>query len=120
MHAIIITKDDAMEKVFEELAGSPRITSNHYQLLQQFLEYATKDCRICKSHISVYLAVFHQWVLRGFPSAVNLYCRDIMPVAKISSKATYHRIIKELHLYGYICYRPSYYGKRASEIKLQV
>lgn len=41
-----------------------------------------------------------------------------MKLAKIHSKATYHRVIQELARYGYILYNPSYHPVRGSEVSL--
>jgi hypothetical protein len=42
----------------------------------------------------------------------------MMVVSKIQAKATYHKVIKELHEYGFIVYKPSYNPFRGSEVQL--
>jgi hypothetical protein len=41
-----------------------------------------------------------------------------MKLARINSKATYHRVIHELTSYGYIRYSPSYHPVKGSEVSL--
>lgn len=42
----------------------------------------------------------------------------MMVVSKIQAKATYHKVIKELHEFGFIVYKPSYNPFRGSEVEL--
>jgi len=41
-----------------------------------------------------------------------------MKASRIRSKATYHKALKELQLYGYLKYAPSYHPVKASEVIL--
>jgi hypothetical protein len=41
-----------------------------------------------------------------------------MKLAKIHSKATYHKVIHELVSHGYILYNPSYHPAIGSEVSL--
>jgi len=43
-----------------------------------------------------------------------------MQLSHIRSIATYHKVIKELHAFGYIIYKPSYHPKKGSEISLRM
>ncbi len=43
-----------------------------------------------------------------------------MRLSHIHSIATYHKVIKELHAFGYINYKPSYHPKKGSTISLRM
>jgi hypothetical protein len=43
-----------------------------------------------------------------------------MRLSHIRSIATYHKVIKELHAFGYIIYKPSYRPKNGSTISLRM
>jgi len=42
----------------------------------------------------------------------------MMKVSKICANATYHKVMKDLHNYGFIVYKPSYNPFRGSEVEL--
>ena len=77
------------------------------QQLSGFYQAIVNDNRIGASHICLYMALFQLWNLNQFKNPVAIRRDEVMPVAKISSKATYHKCIKELEQYGYIRYYPS-------------
>jgi len=80
-----------------------------------FVEQTNGDCRINRGHMALYLALFHLWSRQDFKGPLRFYAAEVMPAAKISSTATYHRLIRELHDFGYIRYCPSFYKLRQSE-----
>lgn len=48
---------------------------------------------------------------------LTIFRKDIMPLARIASNATYHKYLKELVVFGYVCYWPShdyYSGSKVS------
>ena len=65
------------------------------------------DHRVGPLHISLFVAlVVEAGLLPDFSFVVR---RDtLMGFAKIQSRVTYNRCMRELHVYGYIVYRPSY------------
>lgn len=79
---------------------------NGEQVLQDFLHRVREDARIGPSHISVFIALVY-FSLDQQHASVSFYGRELMRVAKISSR-TYHQCMQELHRYGYIQYIPSY------------
>lgn len=87
-------------------------------ILEHFLAKATLDARIGIAHIGLYAVLFNCWKQQGFRGPVKGYASQIMVLAKISSTATYHRLIRQLHEYGYVCYQPSLYKAQASLIYL--
>ena len=72
-----------------------------------FYRKVVTDNRISPTHISLYLALLHE---ARHTLAIPFYLNRtiVMQKAKISSPVTLNRCLKELHLYGYIDYRPSY------------
>lgn len=51
---------------------------------------------------------------------MEVYSKDVMPIAKISSGTTFHAMIRELAEYGYIDYQPSYYKFKKSIVWLNI
>lgn len=89
-------------------------------LLSRFFEASVKDNRMGKAHLALYLALFCRWRSSGFPNPLPVFSKEMMPGAKISSSATYHYLIRDLHDYGYIRYVPSFYKHTPSQIFLEV
>lgn len=76
-------------------------------LVADFYSKAVIDNRITATHISLYMALLHEMIC--VDSGVLLLRVDmIMCLAKISSRVTYHRCMRDLHAYGYIIYSPSF------------
>jgi hypothetical protein len=75
--------------------------------LVEFYHSAAANPRIGATHISLYIAFFQHWGKNGFRNPVEFTSREIMPLAKIESRATYHRCLRELVECGYIRYIPS-------------
>ena len=65
------------------------------------------DKRLHSAHIGLYMALFFYWNLHHF--AIRFYANriEIMKMAKIGSRSTYHRLIKELSDWDYIEYLPT-------------
>lgn len=72
-----------------------------------FYRKAVADSRISPTHISLYFALQNE---AGHTLSIPFYLQRtiVMQKAKICSPVTLNRCLKELHLYGYIDYRPSY------------
>jgi len=90
------------------------------QILSVFFNKATRDSRIGVRHIGLYVALFQLTAEKGFDSPLVTFSSSVMKVAKICSSATYHRLMRDLHTYGYITYEPSFYKRRGSKISLPV
>ncbi len=65
------------------------------------------DTRLHPGHISLYMALFFYWNLHHFPVEFYANRLEIMKLAKIGSRSTYHRLIKELSDWEYIEYLPT-------------
>lgn len=84
-----------------------------------FLQFS-KDARLNPTHISLYMALFQFWNINRFPAVFYINREEIMQMAKIGSKATYHRCLKNLHDWKYILYLPSHNPYKGSQIKMLI
>lgn len=69
-------------------------------------------------HIALFAALYQCWLQAGATGPVQAFSHEVMPLAKIYSSATYHRVLRELHAYGYVRYEPSFSRVRRSRIYL--
>lgn len=79
----------------------------YLQILDDFFVNIADDPRITTTHISLFLALFHQWSQSSFIYPMEIERDQIMKLSKISGTATYFRCIKGLHDFGYINYMPA-------------
>lgn len=86
--------------------------------LTAFYTAIDSDSRIGISHIALYMALFELYHRNGFHNPVCITRAQVMPMAKFSGVATYHRCMHDLHAFGYIQYSPSYYSKHLSQVVL--
>ncbi len=78
-------------------------------ILQAFFDVADNDTRLSATHLGVYFVLYKLWLVQGCKDCISITRKRVMKQAKISSTATYHKIIKELVDFGYIKYLPSYH-----------
>jgi hypothetical protein len=64
------------------------------------------------------MGLFQYWNLNRFVNPISISRSDMMSVSKICSKATYHKVMKDLHELGFIKYEPSYNPFRGSAVTL--
>jgi hypothetical protein len=89
-------------------------------ILNSFYRKADGDQKISPSHISVYMALVHIFLSRRLKNPIVINRLEIMKRAKINSRNTFGKCLHELHLYGYIDYRPSFNpGCTEIDIRLQ-
>lgn len=79
------------------------------ELLKAFFDKASKDARISIGHIGLFVTLLQCQMKQDVEGPLVAYAAEIMEVAKISSTATYHRLIRELNDYGYLRYEPSFF-----------
>jgi len=72
--------------------------------LQGFYRKAGGDRRLRRPHLCLYLALLAQ----SHGTAFQVNRKEVMALARIGSRVTYHRCIRELDRWGYIHYQPSY------------
>jgi len=83
-----------------------------------FLSGIERDPRIRSTHVSLYMALFQQWVKNKGENPIPIVSQDLMFTAKISSSATYHKTLRGLHEYGYINYNPSFNKMKRSTVDI--
>lgn len=93
---------------------------NSPDVLNTFMAAVEKDPRISISHIGLFASLASLWLKQPDKVFLELYSKEAMLLAKISSSATYHKLIHDLDRYGYLSYEPSYYKGRASRISMSV
>ncbi len=76
-------------------------------VLSAFYQAISGNARIGPAHISLYMALFQRWGTNNFQDPVSFSSQEIMPMAKIDSRATYHKCLQDLVECGYIRYIPS-------------
>ncbi|SIT93956.1 hypothetical protein [Pontibacter indicus] len=73
-------------------------------LLTSFFAKAARDPRLHRSHLCLYMALLAQRREAYF----RAQRKELMRCARIGSRVTYHRCMRELARWGYIHYLPSY------------
>ncbi len=86
--------------------------------LTGFYNAISEDTRIGTSHISIYIALLHQWNLNGGNNPVLVKRDIVMERAKILARHTYNKCMNELNNYGYIIYEPAANGSVCSRVFL--
>lgn len=90
---------------------------NYIKQLTHFFYIAATDEKLSPTHISLFIALFQHWNQARFKDQIQIIRDDIMLLAKINSKATYHRSMAYLHQGKYINYMPSYNPYKGSIIE---
>lgn len=80
---------------------------NYIRHLRGFFDHLEQDANITAQHISLYMALFNLWNLNRFREQFEINRQDVMAMARIGSKSTYSKCMKELDDWGYIRYFPS-------------
>jgi hypothetical protein len=80
---------------------------NYIKHLESIHSKFIEDSRITPFHVSLYMALFHQWNSAMFPEQLSIARSEIMRFSKLGSVNTYTKCLKELHAFGYIEYLPS-------------
>jgi hypothetical protein len=90
------------------MVATDNIVAGFKEAFYGFMNAAADDARLGPLHISLYVAVLHFYQLQNETLPVSVFSKQLMVYAKISSNNTYHRIVRELHQYGYVYYVPSF------------
>jgi hypothetical protein len=87
---------------------SKPIIMNYIRHLNSFFSKAESDRWLTPHHQNLYLLFFRIWNTQGFKPTFHIDRDDIMRKARIGSKDTYYRCLKELHTGGYLIYQKSH------------
>ncbi|KVV16198.1 hypothetical protein ACRASX_14810 [Flavobacterium sp. TMP13] len=74
------------------------------------------DFRISTTHIAIYMALLQSRIERGFANPIQVFAKEVMPIAKVSSQRTYNKILHDLNDYGYIKYVISFKKNEGSKV----
>jgi hypothetical protein len=91
---------------------------NYIKHLESIHSKFIEDNRINPFHISLYMALFHQWNSAMFPEQLSIARSEVIRYSKIGSANTYTRCLRELNDWGYIHYKPSNNPYRGSLVNL--
>ena len=91
---------------------------NYIKHLTGFFEKVATDKTLNPTHVSLYMSLFQFWNCSRFKNPISISRDEVMRISKISSKATYHKCLKNLHSLGYINYEPSYNPFKGSHVYL--
>jgi hypothetical protein len=91
---------------------------NYIKHLTAIFQIMDSDTRLTPFHVSLYMSLFRCWNSNFFHNPVSISRDEIMKMAKIGSANTYVRCLKELHLWNYIRYEPSYNRHKGSLVYL--
>ena len=73
------------------------------------------DKRLSVWHFRIYMTLVLVWHKNELANPFPISRKSVMELAHVHSFATYHKCIKQLELFGYIRYTPSYsYYERSS------
>jgi hypothetical protein len=89
---------------------------NYIKHLTGFFDKVINDHTLNPTHISLYIALFQFWNCNRFRNPISISRDEVMRISKISSKATYHKCLKNLHALGYLRYEPSYNPYKGSMV----
>lgn len=81
---------------------------NYIKHLTGFFDRIIQDRSLNPTHISLYIALFQSWNVNRFVNPISISRDEVMRICKISSKATYHKCMRDLNEKGYVKYEPSY------------
>ncbi len=91
---------------------------NYIKHLTGFFEKVAIDKTLNPTHVSLYMSLFQFWNCNRFKNPISINRDEVMRISKISSKATYHKCLKNLHSLGYLNYEPSYNPFKESHVYL--
>lgn len=91
---------------------------NYIKHLTGFFDRIIQDRNLNPTHISLYVALFQFWNINRFQNPISITRDEVMRICKISSKATYHKCMRELNDKGYVKYEPSYNPYKGSMVIL--
>ncbi len=91
---------------------------NYIKHLSGFFDRIIQDRSLNPTHISLYIALFQFWNINRFQNPISITRNEVMRICKISSKATYHKCMRDLNDKGYVKYEPSFNPYKGSMVVL--
>jgi hypothetical protein len=87
--------------------------------LMGFFERINADLRLTPFHISLYLALLHQWQRSSFEEHIILNKKNMQNQSRIGSAHTLYRCLNDLSAWGYIAYDVSRSPSSGSSIAIR-
>ena len=91
---------------------------NYIKHLTGFFEKVAVEKTLNPTHVSLYIALFQFWNCNRFKNPISISRDEVMRISKISSKATYHKCLKNLHSLGFIEYLPTFNPHSSSNVNM--
>ena len=91
---------------------------NYIKHLNGFFDLIIQDQHLNPTHISLYIALFQFWNINRFVNPISITRDEVMRISKISSKATYHKCLRDLNDKAYLQYKPSFNPYKGSMVSL--
>lgn len=89
------------------------------RLLDAFYQSIPGDPIIGAYHVSMYMAFLWLWEKNSFIDPLYFKRSEIMKMAKIGSRATYHKCLRDLNERKYVKYVPSFRPGQGSQVYLK-
>lgn len=74
----------------------------HFELL---MDMVRNDFGVKPGHVSIYLALLHQWSREGYENPMHIDCVEIGILGKVKTVTQCTEYLKDLRAWGYIRYR---------------
>ena len=100
------------------MTDNQRPPLNYIKHLTGFFDRIIPDRNLNPTHVSLYIALFQFWNVNRFKNPISITRDEVMRICKISSKATYHKCMRDLNDKNYIKYEPSYNPYKGSMVIL--
>ena len=100
------------------MTDNQRPPLNYIKHLTGFFDRIIPDRTLNPTHVSLYIALFQFWNINRFKNPISITRDEVMRICKISSKATYHKCMRDLDDNNYIKYEPSYNPYKGSMVIL--
>ncbi|MCG9970883.1 hypothetical protein [Christiangramia crocea] len=91
---------------------------NYIRHLNGVLRKFFEDDNISSSHRSLYLAFFELWNQKHFPETLMINRKQVMLLAKIRSRTTYHKLLQDLKKWGYLQHSASHNPQTGSLVEM--
>ncbi|MBF4519282.1 hypothetical protein IRZ71_23285 [Flavobacterium sp. ANB] len=86
--------------------------------VMNYLSIYMDDSRLSVWHLAILMAILSLGYRQGEEKTIKVSRSKIMALSHINTIPTYHKYFKQLQIFGYIIYRPSYHPGYKSEIEL--
>jgi hypothetical protein len=94
------------------------MTTPDLNVFRHFLLSVSRDSRITVWHLALVFGIIQLATDSDIKLPIYISRKQVMELSRVSSIATYHKCIKELQIFGYIDYNPSYHPGIKTYVKL--